>query len=102
MAKNYEHLSAMERALIQAKLETGCKVRAIARSLQRSASTISRELKRCGWHGQSSAAPRLRTRGINGYWCEVPTSALAGWPPNPAHLANWWWVMLYGNSSMQA
>ena len=49
MAKNYEHLSDMERALIQAKLETGCKVRAFARSLQRSASTISGELKRCGW-----------------------------------------------------
>ena len=26
MAKNYEHLSDMERALIQAKLETGCKL----------------------------------------------------------------------------
>ena len=52
MAKNYEHLSDMERALIQAKLETGCKLRAIARSLQRSASTISGELKRCGWQGQ--------------------------------------------------
>ena len=71
MAKNYEHLSDMERALIQAKLETGCKLRAIARSLQRSASTISRELKRCGWQGQSTAVPRLRTRGINGYWCEA-------------------------------
>ena len=61
MAKNYEHLSDMERALIQAKLETGCKLRAIARGLQRSASTISRELKRSGWQGQSTAAPRQRS-----------------------------------------
>ena len=48
MGKNYEHLSVEERALIQSKLKLGCKLRAIARSLQRSPSTISRELKRCG------------------------------------------------------
>ena len=89
MAKNYEHLSVMERALIQAKLETRCKVRAIARSLQRSASTISRELKRCGWQGQSTAAPRLRTRGINGYWCEAAhkrACRLASKPRTPCKL----------------
>ena len=71
MGKNYEHLSIEERALIQAKLETGCKLRAIARSLQRSPSTISRELKRCGWQSHNPVPTiRLRTRGINGYWCE--------------------------------
>ena len=62
MAKNYEPLSAMERALIQAKLETG---------LQALGLDHQPELKRCGWQGQSTAAPRLRTRGINRYWCEA-------------------------------
>lgn len=46
-------------------------LRAIARSLQRSVSTISRELKRCGQHEPRSGSPaRPRSRGINGYWCE--------------------------------
>ena len=72
MGKFYEHLTIEERALIQTKLETGCKVRAIAGSLQRSPSTISRELKRCGWQSQAPVPNvRLRTRGINGYWCEA-------------------------------
>lgn len=73
MGKNYEHLSVEERALIQSKLELGCKLRAIARSLQRAPSTISRELKRCGWRGASCEVPtvRLRARGIDGYWCQT-------------------------------
>ena len=73
MPKSYCHLSDLERAQIQAHLELGSKVRAIARTLLRSPSTISRELARCGWHGSAAAttAPKLRTRGINGYWCEA-------------------------------
>ena len=73
MSKSYCHLSDLERAQIQAHLELGSKVRAIARTLLRSPSTISRELKRCGWHGPTAATPpaKLRTRGINGYWCEA-------------------------------
>ena len=73
MGKNYQHLSVEERALIQCKLEQGCKLRAIARSVQRAPSTISRELKRCGWRGASREVPlvRLRTRGIDGYWCQT-------------------------------
>ena len=73
MPKTYCHLSDLERAQIQAQLECGCKVRAIARTLQRAPSTISRELARCGWHGPGAATPalKLRTRGINGYWCEA-------------------------------
>jgi IS30 family transposase len=71
MGKKYDHLSIEERALIQAKLEMGCGVRAIASSLERSPSTISRELKRCGWQSQAPVPNvRLRTRGINGYWCQ--------------------------------
>ena len=73
MSKSYCHLSDLERAQIQAHLELGSKVRAIARTLLRAPSTISRELKRCGWHGPATATPpaKLRTRGINGYWCEA-------------------------------
>ena len=73
MSKSYCHLSDLERAQIQAHLELGSKVRAIARALLRAPSTISRELKRCGWLGATLATPaaRLRTRGINGYWCEA-------------------------------
>ena len=73
MPKTYCHLSDLERAQIQAQLELGCKVRAIARTLQRAPSTLSRELARCGWLGPGAATPalKLRTRGINGYWCEA-------------------------------
>ena len=49
MEKTYTHLSCEERTMIQLSLEQGCKLRAIARSLQRSPSTISRELKRNDW-----------------------------------------------------
>jgi transposase, IS30 family len=90
MGKSYEHLNVEERALIQAKLEMGCKVRAIARTLQRSPSTISRELKRCGWQSQAPVpSVRLRARGINGYWCESAhkrACALASKPRTAAKL----------------
>ncbi len=82
MEKKYEHLSIEERALIQAKLETGCTLRAIAHGVQRSPSTISREIKRNGWRRPETASPvRLRTRGINGYWCEAAQkrACQAGW-----------------------
>lgn len=42
MSKSYCHLSDLERAQIQAHLELGSKVRAIARTLLRAPSTISR------------------------------------------------------------
>jgi transposase, IS30 family len=73
MPKSYCHLSDLERAQIQAHLELGSKIRAIARILLRAPSSISRELARCGWKGPSlqPTSPKLRTRGINGYWCEA-------------------------------
>jgi IS30 family transposase len=45
MKKNYSHLSAEERAVIMIEREKDASVRAIARLLGRSASTLSRELK---------------------------------------------------------
>ena len=70
--KSYGHLSLEERALIQASLKQGLSLRAIGRELHRAASTISRELKRCGWHGPDVVMPAWPAvgRGVNGYWCE--------------------------------
>lgn len=46
MARQYEHLSAEERAVIQIERRNGSSLRAIARSLDRNVSTVSRELSR--------------------------------------------------------
>ena len=46
MDTQYKHLSCEERALIQLMLEQGSTLRAIARSVLRSPSTISREVAR--------------------------------------------------------
>ena len=67
MSRTYRQLSGVERAVIMVQLEQGCKVRAIARTLQRAPSTISRELVRndspSGYHAdeaQRAAAARRR------------------------------------------
>jgi IS30 family transposase len=49
MGKIYEQLSIEERTMIQTQLEMGIKPAAIAAGLNRSASTLSRELRRNGW-----------------------------------------------------
>ncbi|OZB74468.1 MAG: hypothetical protein B7X29_10715, partial [Halothiobacillus sp. 13-55-115] len=49
MGKIYKQSSIEERALIQTQLAMGVKPTAIAMGLNRSASTISRELHRNGW-----------------------------------------------------
>ena len=49
MGKIYEQLSIEERTKIQIQLEMGIKPAAIALGLNRSASTISRELRRNSW-----------------------------------------------------
>jgi len=53
MAKEYRHLSLEERVFIQTQLELGCKLGAIAASLQRSRSTVWREVRRNGWKASS-------------------------------------------------
>ena len=70
--ESYGHLSFEEHVLIQAGLKAGLSVRAIGRNLDRAASTIIRELKRCGWAGPSAGTPAYPAmgRGANGYWCE--------------------------------
>jgi IS30 family transposase len=61
MGTNYRHLSSEERTMIQLSLEQGCTLRAIAGSVQRAPSSISRELKRNGWINPATA-PRKRGR----------------------------------------
>lgn len=58
MARKYFHLSAEERGVIMAMLASGSSARAIAHVLQRSPSTITRELSRNG-HVPSLASARL-------------------------------------------
>jgi transposase, IS30 family len=72
MGIKYWHLSLEERAVIQAKLDEGCCVRQISQSLGRAPSTISRELKRCGWAGPKVVRymPSWKD-GVNGYNCEL-------------------------------
>ena len=59
---NYSHLSAEERAVIMIEHGKGSSMRAIARLLGRSASTVSRELARNrdavspGYHARQAAA----------------------------------------------
>lgn len=61
MSRRYHHLSAEERALIMIERHNGSSLRAIARRLGRSPSTLSRELRRAG------AGPYDATRAAVGY-----------------------------------
>ncbi|WP_457337891.1 helix-turn-helix domain-containing protein [Rhizobacter sp. P5_C2] len=49
MTRTYEQLSAEDRGVIMALSSQGSSARAIARTLQRAASTITRELRRNGF-----------------------------------------------------
>jgi IS30 family transposase len=71
MSKTYNHLSLEDRAVMQVLLDHRCSLRAIARKLQRSASTISRELARSGGAVTDPlAAPSPgRPRTACGYRC---------------------------------
>jgi IS30 family transposase len=54
MAKKYNHITLEDRALIQTQLQQGFKPAAIAASLNRPRSCISRELARNGWKAPSA------------------------------------------------
>ena len=49
MGKSYKQLSIEERTLIETQLSIGMKPAEIAEGLKRSASTLSRELRRNDW-----------------------------------------------------
>ena len=67
MGTIYDHLSIGERALIQAQLGMGIKPGAIARGMNRSASTITRELARNGWVRPQVPRSRGRPSASGGY-----------------------------------
>ena len=71
MEKKYKQLSLEERTMIQTQLSLGYKPGRIAQELGRSASTVSRELKRNGWvQAQQPRCPG-RPRLAGGYRAEA-------------------------------
>ncbi|MBN6206020.1 helix-turn-helix domain-containing protein, partial [Ralstonia pickettii] len=67
MGQSYEHLSAEERGAIFAMKLEQRSTREIAGALQRSASTISRELRRNGWKAEQERGPMGRPTIAGGY-----------------------------------
>lgn len=74
--EKFTHLTAQERAFIEIRLDDGFKLRAIARSFNRSPGTLSREVKRNGCtvlSNQSAntqinkTAPNARKAYLTGY-----------------------------------
>lgn len=66
MKTKYKHHNCEERILIQLSLEKGCTIRAIAISLVRSASSVSRELARDPWCRPQAKAFRLDRLALAG------------------------------------
>jgi IS30 family transposase len=62
MGNRYQQLSLSERVYIQAQLELGFKAAAIAAALKRSATTLSRELRRNRWK-RTKRSPAKAERG---------------------------------------
>ena len=71
MEKNYKQLSLEERTMIQTQLSMGIKPGQIAQALGRSASTLSRELKRNGWVRPQQPRCPGRPRLAGGYRSEA-------------------------------
>ncbi len=91
MRTNYKHSSMEEHTMIQMGLEQGWMPKAIALSVQRSPSTISRELKRNGWANPAAEPQRHgRPRIAGGYRATVAqtrATALAATPCCASRLA---------------
>ncbi len=71
MGKTCKQLSIEERTMIQTQLEMGIKPAAIARGLNRSASTLSRELRRNGWSAPETPRGPGRPPLAGGYRAET-------------------------------
>jgi len=63
---SYQHLNAIERGQIQAMIRAGCSVRPIARALERSPGTLSREIHRNNPRAATVTAKGLRNGTKNG------------------------------------
>lgn len=71
MGKNYTQLSIEERTMIQTQLGMGIKPAVIALGLNRSPSTLSRELRRNGWARQKTCRGPGRPPVAGGYRAEA-------------------------------
>lgn len=71
MGKIYKQSSIEERTMIQTQLEMGIKPAAIARGRNRSASTLSRELRRNGWSAPKTPRGPGRPPLAGGYRAET-------------------------------
>ena len=69
MANGYSHLAVQERALIETQLRLGMRPGAIARSLSRPRSTVTREIRRNGWQSVREQAASGPSRIAGGYRC---------------------------------
>ena len=67
MSKQYNHITLDDRALIQTQLQQGFKPAAIAASLGRPRSCVTRELARNGWKAESVPRPVGRPAIAGGY-----------------------------------
>ena len=83
MPRTYQHLQLEERALIQTMLEQGYKPAAIASSLGRSRSTISRELSRNNYIAPSLPRPVGRPYLAGGYRCVLANQRARKLSRNP-------------------
>src|SRR4030067_131393 len=72
MGKTYQQLSIEERTMIQTQLEMGIRPAAIAVGLNRSASTLSRELRRNGWTRRKAHPDPGRPPVAGGYRAGAP------------------------------
>ena len=67
MTKKYKHITLGDRTLIQTQLQQGFKPAAIAASLNRPRSCVSRELARNGWKAAAVTRPVGRPTVAGGY-----------------------------------
>ena len=87
MANSYIHLDMRERALLEAHLSLGVRPAAIAASLSRSRSTITREMRRNGWKpGQVHAGRPTIAGGYRAVVADRRACRLAGKPRVPRKL----------------
>src|SRR6185437_10860047 len=75
MGKIYQQLSIEERTMIQTQLEMRIKPAVIALGLNRSASTLSRELRRNGWSRPKARRCPGRPPVAGGYRAQAAMSA---------------------------
>ena len=102
MEKNYNQLSLEERIMIQTQLEMGIKPGTIAKSINRSPSTVLRELRRNGWSRPKTPRDPGRPAVAGGYRAEAANKRAQACTIKPRvgrrltpETELWEWVMRY-------